>query len=237
MSPPERIPLVLLPGLLCDDALWRHQIGGLADLAEITVADLTRDDHIERMAARVLDEAPETFALAGLSMGGYAAQEIMRQAPHRVERLALLDTSYLADGIEQKQRRTDFINLAEMGKFKGITPRLLPMLIHPDRMEDKELCDTVLDMAEHVGKDAFIRQQKAIMSRPDGAWDLERIQCDTLVLCGRQDALTPLELHEEMASRIPNATLVVVEDSGHLAPLERPKPVTRAMRAWLGYED
>ncbi len=233
----DRPSLVLLPGLLCDEALWRHQTAALAGLADITVADLTRDDDIDAMAARILDEAPEVFALAGLSMGGYAAQAVIRRAPQRVERLALIDTSHLADSPEQIQRRTDFINLAGRGKFKGITPKLLPMLIHPDRLADEELCDTVIGMAEHIGKDAFIRQQRAIMSRPDGGRDLGRIQCETLVLCGRDDALTPAGLHEEMAAMIPNATLVVVEDSGHLSPLERPAAVTRAMRDWLGYED
>jgi pimeloyl-ACP methyl ester carboxylesterase len=230
---PNRPSLVLLPGLLCDCTLWRHQRAALAALAEITVADLTRDDDIDAMAARILSEAPEAFALAGLSMGGYAAQAVIRRAPQRVERLALIDTSYLADSPEQIQRRTDFINLAERGKFKGITPKLLPMLLHPDRLADRELCDTVIGMAENIGKDAFIRQQKAIMSRPDGARDLGRIQCRTLVLCGREDAPTPVDLHEKMAAMIANATLVVVENSGHLSPLEQPAAVTGAMRGWL----
>ncbi len=226
----KRPSLVLLPGLLCDEALWRHQVAALADLADVMVADLTRDDDIDAMAARILDQAPETFALAGLSMGGYAAQAVMRRAPQRVERLALIDTSYLADSPEQIQRRTDFINLAERGKFKGITPRLLPMLISPGRLADKELCDSVIAMAERIGKEAFIRQQKAIMSRPDGTLDLGRIQCETLVLCGRDDSIVPVDLHEKMAAMIPNAGLVVVEDSGHLSPLEQPVAVSRAMR-------
>ncbi len=225
--------LVLLPGLLCDEALWRHQTAGLAGLAEITVADLTRDDDIDAMAARILSEAPATFALAGLSMGGYAAQAVIRRAPQRVERLALIDTSYLADSPQQIQRRTDFINLAGRGKFKGITPKLLPMLISPGRLADRELCDTVIAMAERVGKDAFINQQKAIMSRPDGGRDLGRVQCETLVLCGRDDSIVPVDLHEKMAAMIPNASLVVVEDSGHLSPLEQPDAVTRAMHDWL----
>lgn len=115
----EKTPLLLLPGLLCDENLWSHQISTLADIADISVADLTRDDTIEAMAARTLSEAPETFALAGLSMGGYVAQEILRQAPMRVQRLALLDTSALPDGDEQRKRRTGFINLTLEGKFRG----------------------------------------------------------------------------------------------------------------------
>src|SRR5207302_10224618 len=119
------------------------------------------------------------------------------------------------------------------GQFKGVTPRLLPAFIHPDRLTDQPLLDTVTGMAERVGRDAFLRQQKAIMGRVDGRADLARISCPTLVLCGREDAVTPLALHEEMAAAIPGARLVVVEKSGHLSPLEQPEAVTAAMREWL----
>jgi len=226
-------PLVLLPGLLCDAALWRHQMDTLADIAEITVADLTGDDRFDDMARTVLKAAPETFALAGLSMGGYVAHEIMRQAPDRVTRLALLDTSARADTPGQSERRRAFIAQTRHGDFKGVTSRLLPMLIHPDRLEDGDLTETITTMAEGVGREAFLRQQNAIMHRPDGRRDLSAIHCPTLVLCGRQDALTPLAGHEEMADGIPNSTLVVIEDCGHMAPLERPRAVSAVLRYWL----
>ncbi len=226
-------PLVLLPGLLCDAALWRHQMDTLADIAEITVADLTGDDRFDDMARSVLEAAPETFALAGLSMGGYVAHEIMRQAPGRVTRLALLDTSARADTPGQSERRRAFIAQTRHGDFKGVTSRLLPMLIHPDRLEDGDLTGTIMAMAEGVGREAFLRQQNAIMHRPDCRRDLGAIHCPTLVLCGRQDALTPLAGHEEMADGIPNATLVVIEDCGHMAPMERPRAVSAVMRYWL----
>jgi pimeloyl-ACP methyl ester carboxylesterase len=166
-------------------------------------------------------------------MGGYAALEIMRQAPERVLRLALLDTSARADTPEQRSRRRGLIELAHKGQFKGVTPRLLPMLIHPDRLQDRALTEVVMAMAERVGRDAFLRQQKAILGRPDSRPELVRITCPTLVLCGRQDGLTPLALHEEMAAAIPGASLEIVEESGHLSPLERPNAVTAAMRGWL----
>ncbi len=226
-------PLVLLPGLLCDAALWRHQTDTLADIAEITVADLTGDDRFDDMARSVLETAPETFALAGLSMGGYVAHEIMRQAPDRVTRLALLDTSARADTPGQSERRRAFIAQTRHGDFKGVTSRLLPMLIHPDRLEDGDLTGTIMAMAEGVGREAFLRQQNAIMYRPDGRRDLGAIDCPTLVLCGRQDALTPLAGHQEMADGIPDSTLVVIEDCGHMAPLERPRAVSAVMRYWL----
>ncbi|MCH8836107.1 MAG: alpha/beta hydrolase, partial [Proteobacteria bacterium] len=174
-----RTPLVLLPGLLCDAALWRHQTDTLADIAEITVADLTGDDRFDDMARTVLKAAPETFALAGLSMGGYVAHEIMRQAPDRVTRLALLDTSARADTPGQSERRRAFIEQTRHGDFKGVTSRLLPMLIHPDRLEDGDLTGTITAMAEGVGREAFLRQQNAIMNRPDGRRDLSAIHCPT----------------------------------------------------------
>ncbi|MBI4968257.1 MAG: alpha/beta fold hydrolase [Rhodospirillales bacterium] len=226
-------PLVLLPGLLCDEALWRHQVESLADLAHFLIPDLSLDDSVRAMAGRVLAEAPARFALAGLSMGGYVAQEILRQAPARVTRLALLDTSFKADSDEQKSRRLALLELAKIGQFKGVTPRLLPSLVHPDRLNDDRLVATVTSMAERIGREAFFRQQTAIMGRPDGRADLGRIACPTLVLCGRQDALTPLEIHREMASLIPGAALVIVEASGHLPPLEQPHAVSAVLRYWL----
>ena len=229
----EKTSLLLLPGLLCDERLWRAQIEGLADIVNSTVADLTQDESFPAMARRVLVSAPPIFALAGLSMGGYVAQEIMRQAPERVSRLALLDTSARADTPEQIKRRRDLIALSELGRFRGVTPRLLPLLIHPDRLEDKELVATVMAMAEVVGGEAFRRQQMAIIARPDGRQDLPRVEVPTLVLCGRQDAIATLAMHEEMATMIPQARLAVIERCGHLSTMERPDEVNAAMREWL----
>jgi pimeloyl-ACP methyl ester carboxylesterase len=229
----DKIPLLLLPGLLDDAALWQPQVDGLGEIARSTVADLTQDDSIAAMARRALAAAPPKFALAGLSMGGYVAQEVMRQAPERVLRLALMDTSARSDTPEQTARRRGLIELSEKGEFKGVTPRLLPLLVHPARLEDKPLTSLVMAMAERVGKAAFLRQQKAIMGRPDGREDLRRIGCPTLILCGRQDALTPLALHEEIVSLVPGATLTVIEDCGHLSTLEKPVSVTRALFNWL----
>jgi pimeloyl-ACP methyl ester carboxylesterase len=229
-----RIPLLLLPGLLCDAALYAPEIAALGDIAAPIVGDLTRHDSIAGMAAAMLAEMPEYFSLVGLSMGGYVAQEIMRQAPHRVGRLALLDTSARADSDEQHARRRGLIELAGKGHFKGVTPQLLPQLIGRDRLTDTALVDTIMAMAERVGHDAFLRQQTAIMGRPDGRADLGRIACPTLVLCGRDDAVTPVALHEEMAAAIPGAELVVVEDCGHLSTIERPEAVNAALRRWLG---
>lgn len=231
MAPPQH--LILVPGLLCDAALWRHQTDFLADTLTVTVADVTQDDAIPAMAERILADAPTTFALAGLSLGGYVAQEIMRQAPERVERLALVATNARADNEAQLKTRGDLIRLAEIGKFKGVTPRLLPNLIHPDRLKDPAVADVVLEMAERVGQEAFTRSQRAIMTRKDGRADLEAIRIPTLILAGRQDQLCPPKVQEEMRERLPNAKLVFVEDCGHLPPLERPRTTTALFRYWL----
>lgn len=226
--------LVLLPGLLNDAALWTHQVRGLSDLVDDTrIPDLSRHETMREIAAAVLAEAPERFALAGLSMGGYVALEILRQAPERVERLALLDTSARADSEEQRRRRTGLIQLADMGRFKGVTPRLLPLLVHPSRLDDAAVTGPIFEMAARIGRDGFIRQQKAILSRSDSLDLLPGIAVPTLVACGRQDQLTPLELAEEMAAAVPGATLEVVEECGHLPALERPEETTALLRRWL----
>ena len=229
----EKIPLLLVPGLLCSAALWRPQVAALGDIAAPMIVDTTQDDSFPAMARRALAAAPARFALAGLSMGGYIAQEIVRQAPERVSHLALLDTSARADSPEQRTRRLGLIELAEKGEFKGVTPRLLPLLIHPARLEDEPLIHEVMAMAETIGKAAFLRQQRAIMGRQDGRSDLPRVNSPTLVLCGRQDALTPVAWHEEIANLVPGARLTVIEDCGHLSTLEKPRSVSAAFRQWL----
>jgi pimeloyl-ACP methyl ester carboxylesterase len=229
----QRTPLILLPGLLCDRALWQHQLDHLGESAEMSVPDLGSDESVEGMARRVLDAAPARFALAALSMGGYVAHAIMRAAPERVLRLALLDTSARPDTEEQTSRRRGLIELAEKGKFKGVTPRLLPLLIHPARLDDKPLTEAVMGMAERIGKQAFLRQQKAVMDRPDSRPYLPGYRCPTLVAAGRMDAIAPIEVNAEMASLIPGAKLVIVEDSGHLPPMEQPVATTALLRYWL----
>lgn len=230
-TPPQH--LVLLPGLLCDAALWAHQVPALADIATTSVADLTLDDSMAAMASRMLASAPERFALAGLSMGGYVAFAMLRLAPHRVTRLALLDTTADPDTEEKTARRRGLMDLASRGRFKGVTPLLLPQLVHPDRVQEQPLASQVMGMAERVGPDAFLRQQRAIMGREDARRLLPGIKVPTLVLCGRQDALTPLERSQEMAAAIPGAQLTVIEDCGHLSTMERPEAATAALRDWL----
>ena len=159
--------------------------------------------------------------------------EIMCQAPERVERLALLDTTGRADSAHQNKRRKGLIELATIGKFKGVTPRLMPSLIHVGRQNDTVLTSYIVDMASRVGQQGFLRQQMAIMNRRAQLEGMKAYDLPVMILCGRDDVLTPLELHEEMAASIPNATLTVLEHCGHLSTLEQPEAVTRALCDWL----
>lgn len=229
-----KTPVVFLPGLLCDTQLWQPQIVGLGQSIEPWVADLMRDDSIAGMARRALAEAPfPKFALAGLSMGGIVAMEIMRQAPERVERLALLDTQARPETPEARERRLALIALAEKGEFANASDQMLFLFVHSSRHTDTPLVDLVRDMAKNVGKDAFLRQQKALMERPDSRDTLWRIRCPTLVLCGEQDLLTPRDRHEEISAAIRGSTLAVLPGCGHLSTLEKPLEVNRALSAWL----
>jgi pimeloyl-ACP methyl ester carboxylesterase len=225
--------LVLVPGLLCTSALWAPQIAALTDIADCTVADHTRHDTMEGIARSILAAAPQRFALAGLSMGGYIAYEIVRQAPERVERLALLDTGSRADTPERTAARRDLLATAEREGVRRAQELLMPTLIHKARLADRALVDAILQMAADTGLQAFRCQEAAIIGRPDNRPLLPDILCPTLVLVGEQDALTPPELAREIAAGIPGAKLEIVPDCGHLSTLERPEAVNSALRAWL----
>lgn len=229
-----KIPLIMIPGLLCTEVLWRDQVADLGDIAEITVTDAhLRHDDIGAIAGDILAAAPPSFALAGLSFGGYVAFEIMRQAPDRVQRLALLDTTAREDDSERLAQRRDMLELAKKGSFRGMTDRLLPEFVHPDRLADVALINDIKSMSQSVGSEAYFRQQAAIMGRPDSRPTMADIRCPTLVLVGRQDSRTPLAMAEEMHAGIAGSRLVVIEDCGHLATMEQPAAVNAALRDWL----
>ncbi|MBC2861241.1 alpha/beta fold hydrolase [Stappia sp. 28M-7] len=228
-------PLVLVPGLLCTEALFAPQIGELArDGVQVQVADHRQDETIAAIATRLLAEAPPRFALAGLSMGGYVAMEVMRRAPDRVTRLMLLDTSARADTAEQTANRRRLMALAESGKFDQVTPSLFPLFVHEDRQDDSALRALVMQMAAATGPGAFVRQEKAILAREDSRPFLGAIACPTTIVVGTGDRLTPPELAREMQNLIPRARLETVVGAGHLPTLEAPDAVTGLMRTWLG---
>lgn len=225
-------PVVFLPGLLCDAALWRAQVDALADLAAPVVADLTLDDTLGGMAERVLAAAPPRFSLVGLSMGGYVAFEILRRAPGRVARLALLATSAAPDSPERAERRRRAVRSLEHGRFMGVTARLLPQLVHESRV-DGPVGETVRAMAGRVGGPAFLRQQTAILGRPDSRPDLGRIRVPTLVAVGDADVLTPPAEAMDIHRGIAGSTHHVLQACGHLPALEKPAEVNALLRDWL----
>jgi pimeloyl-ACP methyl ester carboxylesterase len=227
------LPLVLVPGLNCSARLYADQIPVLWRFGPVQVADHTRDDSMDAIAMRILAAAAPRFALVGLSMGGYIAQTIIRQAPERVEKLALLDTSARPETPEQTARRKPQIALAESGRFGEVPALQFPVFVHRDRQGDEMLRQRVRLMAEETGAQAFLRQQHAIIARADARPLLPSIKCPTLVLVGDGDELTPLSLAQELAAGISGSRLVVVPDCGHLSTMERPGAVNAALTQWL----
>jgi len=229
----DAVPILLVPGLAASARLYTEQFPVLWRRGPVMVADHTRADSMVGIARQILAAAPPRFCLAGLSMGGYISFEIMRQAPERVARLALLDTAARPDTPEQAERRKAQIALARSGRYAETVDQQFEILVHRDRRGDQALRRLVGVMAEEVGPDAFIRQQTAIMNRIDSRPGLAAIDCPTLVLVGDADELTPPDRAEEMAAGIAGARLVVVPESGHLSTLEQPHAVSAALEAWL----
>lgn len=225
--------LILIPGLACTARLFEPQISALSTDRRVVVADHTQGDSIGSIAEQLLTAAPERFALAGLSMGGYVAMEVIRQAPERVSRLALLDTTVRPDTPEARQNRERQIALAEAGRFEDTFMILWPRLVHPDHQADMNLQEIVFGMMREIGPEVFIRQQRAIMGRSDSRPLLAGIEIPTLILAGEGDAITPPEVAREMADLIEWSSLSLIPDAGHLSTLEQPEAVVQAMRLWL----
>jgi len=232
----ERIPLCLGPGLMNTPRLWEHQTTHLAEIADIDIVDTRKDTSLVDMAQRMLDGAPPRFAYAGLSMGGYMAFEMMRMAPERVIKLALLDTAAYNDTPERTAIRKEMIGLAEEGDFETVKRNTMPIFLSPQRLHDPAIVGIANAMCDEVGPQVFVQQMTAIMNRRDSRPMLRDIRVPTLVICGRQDQGTPLAASEEMVAGIPGSRLAVIEDCGHLSTIEQPQAVTALLRDWLLYD-
>ena len=225
--------LILLPGLLCDETVWAHQVTALAPLAEIRVADFRGFDSLAAMARAVLATAPARLALAGHSMGARVAIEIVRQAPERVARLALLDTGTRPQNASEAEKRQVLVDLANREGMAALAARWLPPMVHPERATDDALMLPLRAMVLRMTPAIHARQITALLTRPDAEAVLPTIRCPVLVGVGRQDAWSPLAQHEAIVAAVPQAKLVVFENSGHMAPIEAPEAVTAALRGWL----
>ena len=227
-------PLLLVPGLMCTRELFNPQLDAFSDSREIVVADHACADNMHDIAVRILESAPDRFALAGLSMGVYVSLQIITLAPDRVTRLALLDGKARLDTSDQIASRRALIEMADAGNYLPITTQvLLNRLIAPGSTTRPGLQDTIIQMAIDTGEAGFRRQMAAILKRPDYLAGLSEIACSTLILTGELDAITPPECATEMAELVPNAVLHLVAACGHLCTLEQPDAVNSALRDWL----
>jgi len=233
-------PLLLLPGMLCDAASWRAQMENLADIAEPRVMAYGDADSFTAMADAVLADAPERFALAGHSMGGRVAQEVYRMAPDRVIALALLATDYRghaddASRAAESARRDNMIAKVRADGMEAFARAWAPQVIASANMEDAALVGEVVAMMTRHSLAALEAETLAGLSRPDRSALLSRISCPTLICSGDQDTLRPISVHQDMAVRIPNSHLVVIEGSGHMVAMERPAAVSKALHDWLSF--
>jgi pimeloyl-ACP methyl ester carboxylesterase len=228
-----KLPLVLLPGMMCDDRLFASQLAGLGQDRQVIIPDYGMADSMDAMAADILVDIPPRFALGGVSMGGILAMEIMRQAPARVSHLALIDTNPFSERDEVRRRRGPQMEAVRQGRLETIMRDEMKPAYFTHLMDSRHLRDLCLDMALSVGPQAFIRQSLALRDRPDYSDTLRQVTCPTLILCGRHDALCPVSRHEAMKEMIPHARLCIVEDAGHLPTIEKPDEVTQALRDLL----
>lgn len=227
--------LVLIPGLVCDQQVWQHQHKFLKDIAEITIIPADSGETMESMAAHALNLAPNVFALAGFSMGGYIALEMLRQAPHRITRLALLDTSSKSDTSEKFESRLKAIAACKAENFNGVIEGMFEVLLHSDHQQSN-LRAFVKDMAMRVGSDTFCLRHKAMMTRCDSTELLLQTKIPVRAICGRQDAMSSVQDHQEIADNASHGKLSIIEECGHMTILERPHAATALLRDWMRYD-
>jgi pimeloyl-ACP methyl ester carboxylesterase len=229
---------MLVPGLLCDATVWADQVAGLKAFADIQIAENGPRDSLVAMAEAIIAQAPPRFALAAHSMGGRVALEVMRLAPQRVQALALMDTGFkaLADG-EGGQReiegRMRMVQKAREQGMKAMGRAWVQGMVLSSRLTDRALVDPIIEMIERRTPEYYAAQTRALLTRPDATSVLEGIRCPTLVLCGREDAWSPLDRHRKMADLISGSRLAAIDDCGHMSTMERPAAVTAELRRWL----
>ena len=231
-------PLILVPGLMCDSAVWAPLLPALSGQATCQIADHGNANSLTVMAQQILDQAPARFAVAGHSMGGRVVMEVMRLAPQRVSRFALLDTGYLARaagavGDEEAAGRHALLNIARAQGVRAMAAQWVQGMVDPARLRDVALIESIVAMFERKSADIFANQIAALLARPDATPVLKAVRVPTLVLCGRADSWSPVAQHEQIAALVPGARLHVVDNAGHMCTMERPDAVAQALLAWL----
>lgn len=229
----DKETLLLLPGLICDAAAWAPQVQFFSSERQVIVANYGAADSLSLMATAALEQAPEHFALAGHSMGARVALEIMRLAPERVTRLALLDTGIHTEREGEREKRLALLALGQKKGMAKLVDLWLPPMVHPDRIGDSELMDPLRKMAIAQGPEGYERQIKALLSRPDVSGVLKDITCPMFVGVGAQDTWSPPAQHEQIVAAVIHANYEVFPDTGHMAPVESPDLVNRALANWL----
>lgn len=225
--------LYILPGLLCDGSIFTHQKEGLADICDVRSPDFRGFDSIVAMAQHVLDNAPRKFSLAGFSMGGRVALQVMRLAPERVERLCLFDTGATAEPAGGTEKRKPLVELAYKKGMSALAAFWLPPMLAPRRREDEAFKKPLVDMILRNSPEDHEKQIKALVERPDATPLLPTLKCPVLVICGAQDEWSTPEQHREMAAAIPGAELAIIEDAGHFISVEQPEEFTQLMRRFM----
>lgn len=231
-------PLVLVPGLMCDDAAWQPLYAHWPQDLRYQVIDPGARDSLVDMARHVLEQAPERFALAGHSMGGRVALEVMRLAPARVERLALMDTGHLpvppgAAGEQEIAKRLALLKVAREQGVRAMATQWVQGMVHPARLTDRALIESILQMFERRSADTFAAQLQALIQRPDASDVLRGLRVPTLVACGREDSWSTVPHHEAMQRLAPDSTLRVVDEAGHMVMMERPEATAALLLDWM----
>ena len=234
------LPLLLVPGLMCDHTVWEPLLPYLAPLHKCQMVDHQLANSLTQMAEQLLHHAPDRFVVAGHSMGGRVVLEALRIAPERIAGVALMDTGHLAKlpgpaGESEVAKRLALLQIAQAQGVRAMAKEWVKGMVHPKRLQDHVLIDQIVDMFDRKNSDIFARQLLALIHRSDGTDVLKAIQVPCLILCGQQDSWAPPSQHEEMMQHVPHATLSVIASAGHMVTMEKPQAVAEAMNSWLSH--